>query len=157
MWPQDFVFVGIHRRWPSYDQLDECSWMLGFLRQYHVQKDASVQKNMLLYLVELLQDAVDFGWNSAKGAHFVLVNSMVDGLIQWKDLEGVQKLRERFCKSLSNPSSQNYTKFDKSKNLRQLPCFKFNKKGAMNSKITFTRTCCSNILVRLVMRLQEDF
>ena len=32
-WPQDHVYVGIHRKQPTYEQLTECQWMLGFLKQ----------------------------------------------------------------------------------------------------------------------------
>ena len=101
------MHVGIHRAKPSYDQLDECQWLLGFLRQRQVSRDPVVRENMVEYLVDLLQDAVDYSWPVAKGAHFVLIHRIIDGLASWEDLASVQKIRERFSKPHSQ-HSQNF-------------------------------------------------
>ena len=74
----------------------------------------------------MLQDAVDFSFPVAKGAHFVLTHRIVDGLVSWEDLESVQKIRERYAKSTSNGGKDE--KFDKKK-LKPVPCFKFNRKA----------------------------
>ena len=60
MWPQDHIFVGTHRRKPTYDELDECQWLLGFLRQRQIAKSSVVRENMIEYLIDVLQDVVDF-------------------------------------------------------------------------------------------------
>ena len=78
-WPQDYVFVGEHRRKVTYEALDECQWVLGFLRDRQRQTDPLKRENMIAYLTEIMQDAVDFGFISAKGAHFVLVNQLIEG------------------------------------------------------------------------------
>ena len=104
----------------------ECQWLLGFLRQHQVEKDELVKKNMLEYLVELLQDAVDISWHAAKGAHYIVVNRIIEGLATRKDLDSVQKIRERNVKTTN--VSQNSTKTNRTC-LRQVPCFKYNKRG----------------------------
>ena len=41
---------------------------------------------MIECLVEVLQDTVDLGWKAAKGAHFALINRILDGHVSWKTL-----------------------------------------------------------------------
>ena len=95
--------------------------MLGFLRQRQIEKDEAIRENIIEYLIELLQDGLDFGWPAAKGAHHVLVHSIIDGLTSWADLDSVQKIRERFART---PNTQ----VEKSRQLKPAPCFKFNRR-----------------------------
>ena len=53
------MFLGPNRRRPTYEQRNECAWLLGFLRQRQIEKIEIMKENMLEYLVELLQDALD--------------------------------------------------------------------------------------------------
>ena len=76
---------------------------------------------MIEYVIELLQDAVDFTWPAAKGSHFVLVHRIADGIASYSDLESVNKVRERFARGAQNQASTNQ--------LKPVPCFKFNKNG----------------------------
>ena len=98
-------------------------------------KNSVVRENMIEYLVDLLQDAVDYSWPVTKGAHFVLVHRIIDGLASWENLQSVQKIRERFSKPNTN-FSQNYShvhasdsKFDKKQEPKPVPCYKFNKRS----------------------------
>ena len=101
-WPQDYVYVGPQRTKPTYERLNECQWFLGFLKDRQAQKDPNKRENMIAYCVDLMQDAVDFGWQSAKGAHFVLVNRLIEGSADWADLDGVQKNQGEVCSNLSH-------------------------------------------------------
>ena len=101
--------------------------MLGVLKQRQTECDPIVKENMIEYAIELLQDAVDFSWLSAKGAHFVLVQCIADGMADWADLDSVNKIREKFSKSTGN-NTQN-ANAETNKNLKTTPCFKFNGKG----------------------------
>ena len=125
-WPQDHVYVGIHRRNPTYDQLEECQWFLGFLKQRQAETDHVIREHMIEYLVELMQDAVDFGWPSAKGAHFVLVHRIGDGMANWSDISSVHKIRERYTKTANQKTDTNH--------LKPVPCFKFNRNGCSESR-----------------------
>ena len=80
-WPQDYVFVGPQRQKPTYNNLTECQWFLGFLRDRQRETDPIKRENMIDYVTDLMQDAVDYGWESAKGAHFVLNTRLVEGSI----------------------------------------------------------------------------
>ena len=72
---------------------------LGFLKQRQKETDYEVRENMIEYAIELLQDTVDFSWQVAKGAHFVLVHRIGDGSASWKDLDSVNKMRSRYSHS----------------------------------------------------------
>ena len=63
-WPQDYVFVGEKSHKVTYETLYESPWVLGFLRDRQAQKDHIKRENMIAYLTKLMQDAVDFGFQS---------------------------------------------------------------------------------------------
>ena len=142
LWPQNHVYVGVHREKSCYNQLDECKLILGFLRQRQLATTTAVRENMIEYLIELLQDAVDFSWPVAKGAHFVLINRMIEGLVSWENLPAVHKIRERYAKSTQNQNIQqfpdskhdNLVKFDRKRDPKPVPCFKFNKRTGCSEK-----------------------
>ena len=123
--------MGPQRRKPSYEALDECQWVLGFLRDREAQKDAQKREN-ISYLTELMQDAVDFGWAGAKGAHYVLMNRLIDGTENWAQIDSIQKLRERYTQTTVHKVSE------RAKDPKPAICFRYNK--------TFcTRVCYSGI------------
>ena len=123
-WPQDLAFVGSLRKRPSYDQLTTCQWMLGFLRIRQEEQDPLVKENMVEYLTELLQDACDYSWDAAKGAHSVLLHRIQDGVVAWDNLKDVNKIRKRYAHTAS---SQYGAGSEKSKGTKVVPCFKYNK------------------------------
>ena len=90
-WPQDLTFVCTLRRRPTYEQLTLPQWLLGFLRIRQEEQDSQVKENMIEYLTELAQDACDYSWDTAKGAHSVLLHRMGDGVLNWSNLKEIQK------------------------------------------------------------------
>ena len=123
-WPQDLAFVGSLRKRPTYNQLTTCQWMLGFLRIRQEEQDPLVKENMVEYLTELLQDACDYSWEAAKGAHSVLLHRMQDGVVAWDNLKDVNKIRKRYAHTAS---SQYGAGSEKSRATKVVPCFKYNK------------------------------
>ena len=123
-WPQDLAFVGSLRKRPSYDQLTTCQWMLGFLRICQEEQDATIRENMVEYLTELLQDTCDYSWESAKGAHSVLLHRMQDGVVNWSNLKEVNKIRKRYAQT---SSAHQGVVGERSKITKVVPCFKYNK------------------------------
>ena len=119
-WPQDLAFVGSMRKRPTYDQLTICQWLLGFMRIR--QEDPVIKENMSDYVTELLQDACDYGWESAKGAHSVLLHRMQDGVLTWHNVKEIHKIRKRYAHTVANSTS-----IDKNKVLKIVPCLKYNK------------------------------
>ena len=121
-WPQDYVFVGPERKKPSYEALDECQWVLGFLRDRQAQKDQNCRENMIEYLKKIMQDAIDFGWIAAKGAHFVLMNRLTDGSETWRDVDSIHKLRQRYIQTAVRKPN-----VSQGKKLRDAICFRYNR------------------------------
>ena len=125
-WPQDLAFIGTQRKRPTYDQLNSMQWLLGFLRIRQEEQDPVIREHMIDYLTELTQDACDFSWEAAKGAHAVLMHRMGDGVITWSDIAEIHKLRTRYAQTHSIQGVS-----DKAKNLKVVPCLQFNK-GSCN-------------------------
>ena len=121
-WPQDLAFVGTLRRRPTYEQLTLPQWLLGFLRIRQEEQDPQIKENMIEYLTELAQDACDYSWDAAKGAHSILLHRMGDGVLNWANLKDIQKIRKRYAQTTSAQSGP-----DKSKSLKVLPCIQYNK------------------------------
>ena len=121
-WAQDLAFVGTLRRRPMDEQLTLSQWLLGFLRIRQGEQDPQVKENMIEYLTELAQDACDYSWDAAKGAHSVLLHRMGDGVLTWSNLKDIQKIRKRYAQTTSAQSRP-----DKSKSLKVLPCIQYNK------------------------------
>ena len=109
-WPQDLAFVGTLRKRPSYEELTMTQWLLGFLRIAEEERDQVKKQNMYAYLTELMQDTADNSWAAAKGAHAVLMYRIQDGVLDWRDLEKIQKIRQTYARSVVHNSGDSNAK-----------------------------------------------
>ena len=116
-WPQDLAFVGTMRKRPTYDQLMTCQWILGYLRIRQEEKDSSIREHMIEYLTELMQDACDYSWESAKGAHSVLLHRMANGVVDWSQVKEVQKIRKRYAQTTPTQSHEKAQQKSKSSSM----------------------------------------
>ena len=57
----------------TYNQLSLTQFIQGFTRNILDESDSTVREQMLWYLNDLMEDATDFSWASAKAAHAVLL------------------------------------------------------------------------------------
>ena len=48
---------------------------------------------MLEYLTEIMEDANDFGWQSAKASHAMLLCRMEDGKVDWSETQKIDRIR----------------------------------------------------------------
>ena len=48
---------------------------------------------MLEYMSDIMEDAHDFGWASAKGAHALILCKMEKGKVDWSTTEKIDRLR----------------------------------------------------------------
>ena len=120
-WPQNQVLSGSNRSRPSYDQLNVFQWVSGFARITQDETDIDVKNKMLEYLADLMEDAQDFSWASAKAAHAVALCRMEDGKLSWKDTQGLDRVRRAHAqKNIGGSNSNNgvsSNKFGKNKEL----------------------------------------
>ena len=105
-WPHDNVLGGVTRQRITYDQLSLTQFIQGFTRNILDESDGKIREQMLWYMSDLMEDATDFSWVSAKAAHAVLLCEMERGTVCWSDTSRIdwirrahaQKQKPWFCK-----------------------------------------------------------
>ena len=65
-WPHNFILGGPSKSRVSYDSLSIFQWISGFCNIVKEECDPKTKNQMLEYISDLMDDAQDFGWNSAK-------------------------------------------------------------------------------------------
>ena len=65
-WPQNHILPGASTSRVTYDSLSTFHWVSGFCAIIKDEGDVNTKNSMLEYLSELMEDAQDFGWTSAK-------------------------------------------------------------------------------------------
>ena len=84
---------------------------------------------MIDYLTELMQDVCDYTWESAKGAHSVLLHRMADGVLTWGQAKEVHKIRKQYAQTVSTTNIQDKN----SRSSKVVPCLKYNKGTCLKS------------------------
>ena len=107
VWPQDGAFVGHQRTRLTYEQLNPSQFVLGYLRAVQEEPSTPLRSNMIEYLTDLFQDVCDMGWQSAIGAHLVVMSKVEDGMVTWSDLKKVNKIRKTYVRSSIGVSTSN--------------------------------------------------
>ena len=124
--------------------------MLGFLKIHQEEKDATIRENMVEYLTELLQDACNYSWESAKGVHSVLLHWMQGDVVNWSNLKEVNKILKQYAQT----SAFHGAAGERSKITKVVSCFKYNKCSSI--LIMSGRTCYSNRVANIVSLLLID-
>ena len=86
-WPQNFTFTGSRKSRPTYDELTVTQRVSSFVRCIPEEKLGETRASMLDYLGNLMEDASDISWESAKGSHAVVLTNMEVDRLQWSDTE----------------------------------------------------------------------
>ena len=92
-WPQNFVLGGNNKSRISYDNLTWCQWVSGFAMIAREETNLQIKNSMLDYLSEIMEDANDFSWQSAKASHVVLLCRMEEGKVDWADTVKIDRIR----------------------------------------------------------------
>ena len=80
-WPQEYVLTGQSKERVTYNHLIPIQWMARFCQ---IMREDPVLENrdfMLDYVINLLEDVIDFSWSSAKASHAVLLCRIEQGKI----------------------------------------------------------------------------
>ena len=120
-WPHEFCFSQ-DRSCPTYDDLSQMQFTQGFIGCVLEESDVNVRQNMLEYLQQLIQDAQETNWFTAKSAHKVLLIEMERGKISWKDVRLIHQMRARYTQRTIYPGSG-----EKKLGKQAVPCKFFNK------------------------------
>ena len=91
-WPHEAILGGTGRQCISYDQLSLTQFVQGFSKNILEETDQKIPEKMLQYLSELMEDATDFAWASAKAAHAVLLCEMERGSLDWTQTHRIDRI-----------------------------------------------------------------
>ena len=111
-WPQNFVLGGNNKSRILYDNLSWCQWVSGFAMIAREENNVDTKNAMLDYLSEIMEDANDFSWQSAKASHAVLLCWMEEGKVEWSETTKIDRIRRAHAQRLP---PQNNTTHSKSK------------------------------------------
>ena len=101
-WPQNHILAGTSKSRVTYDSLTAFQWVSGFCAIIKNEKNVNTKNQMLDYMSELMEDAQDFGWPSAKGAHAVLLCRMEEGKVNWNMTEKIDRIRRAHAQKVIN-------------------------------------------------------
>ena len=105
-WPQNYVLAGTAKNRTTYDSLSVFQWISGMCAIIREEKQTKVKNAMLEYVSDIMEDAQDFGWASAKGAHALILCKMEEGKVDWSMTEKIDRLRRAHAqKIVANPST----------------------------------------------------
>ena len=130
-WPQNHILSGTSKSRVSYDNLSMAQWIAGFCTIIKEESNVQTKNNMLSYVTDLMEDCHDFGWQSAKGAHAVVLCHMEENKVTWEETNKLDRLRRVHAQRSQNPSLSVGKKF-KSKD-KGVPC-RFYQKGTCGQK-----------------------
>ena len=109
-----------------------------------------IKENMLDYVINLLEDAQDFSWSSAKACDVVQLCRMEQGKISsWNDTEKINRIcraHTQWHVATSHASSQNP---DKATTAKTTPCLYYNngscgQKKSHETKGVYDKHICSS-------------
>ena len=84
VWP---ILGGSSKQRISYDKINMCQFV-----QVLDEKNAECKEQMLTYLCDLMEDANEFSWSSAKASHTVLLCEMERGALDWQDTNRIDRI-----------------------------------------------------------------
>ena len=103
-WSPNHILAGASKSRVTYDSLSTFQWVSGFCAKIRDESNVVTKNSMLEYLSELMEDAQDFGWTSAKGAHAVLLCRMEEGKVNWANTEKIDRIRRAHAQKVVNNS-----------------------------------------------------
>ena len=130
-WPQNHILSGTSKSRVTYDNLSMAQWVSGFCAIIKDENNVETKNNMLSYVVDLMEDCHDFGWQSAKGAHAVVLCHMEENKVNWDETNKLDRLRRVHAQRSPNSNTSLGRKF-KSKD-KGIPC-RFYQKGTCGQK-----------------------
>ena len=130
-WPQNHILSGTSKSRVTYDNLSMAQWVSGFCAIIKDENNVETKNNMLSYVVDLMEDCQDFGWQSAKGTHAVVLCHMEENKVNWDDTNKLDRLRRVHAQRTPNSNTSLGRKF-KSKD-KGISC-RFYQKGTCGQK-----------------------
>ena len=92
-WLHEHILGGQNRQRLTYDQITMPQFVQGFVKNILDEKSQENRDHMLQYLGDIMEDAFDFSWQSAKASHAVLLCEMERGKVTWQDTTRIDRVR----------------------------------------------------------------
>ena len=135
-WPHEFVLSGQNKDKVTYNQVSPIQWMAGFCRTIREESDMAIKEHMLDYVIDLLDDATEFSWGSAKASHAVLLCRMEQGEIKsWSETKKIDRVRRAHAQRHGTAQNIAQKGQDKSSAGKVTTCVFYNK-GSCTHKQT---------------------
>ena len=77
----------------------------GFAKNILDEKNWDIREHMIQYLGDLMEDASDFSWVSAKASHAVMLCEMERGKITWSDTTRIDRIRRAHAQKHQNKAN----------------------------------------------------
>ena len=119
-WPQNFILTGSRKVRPSYDDLTMSQWVSGFVRCIQEEKSEAAKSSMLDYLGNLMEDASDFSWESAKALHAIVLTNMEADRLQWTETNKLDRIHRAHAQRHSVPGLSNTSRSIHNKKVKGL-------------------------------------
>ena len=97
-WPHEHILGGQNRQRLTYDQITMPQFVQGFVKNILDEQNL----HMLQYLGDIMEDASDFSWQSAKASHAVLLCEMERGKVTWQDTTRIDRVRRAYAQKHSS-------------------------------------------------------
>lgn len=104
-WPHYYVYRGNERRPAQYEELSIAEFTFGYLAVVSREKSAKIRDIMLQHLQELMQDAVDFPWESVRNFHAIFLHQQEMDRITWNSRSEIAKLRQIYVMRPLKPAT----------------------------------------------------
>ena len=119
-WPQNFILTGSRKVRPSYDDLTMSQWVSSFVRCIQEEKSEAAKSSMLDYLGNLMKDASDFSWESAKVSHAIVLTNLEADCLQWTETDKLDRIRRAHAQRHSAPEPSNTSKSTYNKKVKNI-------------------------------------
>ena len=106
-WPQNFILTGNRKVRPTYDDLTMSQWVSGFVRCIQEEKSEAAKSSMLDYLGNLMEDASNFSWESAKASHAIVLTNMEADRLQWTETDKLDRIQRAHAQRHGAPGPSN--------------------------------------------------
>ena len=101
-WPHEHILGGQNRQRLTYDQITMPQFVQGFVKNILDEQNLQNREHMLQYLGDIMEDASDFSWQSAKASHAVLLCEMERGKVTWQDTTRIDRVRRAYAQKHSS-------------------------------------------------------
>ena len=107
LWPPEHILGGQNRQRLTYNQITMPQFVQGFVKNILDESNLQYREHMLQYLGDIMEDASDFSWQSAKASHAVLLCEMERGKVTWTDTTRIDRVRRAYAQKHHNNGRQN--------------------------------------------------